>query len=543
VTKAQRATEAVADVVIVGGGLGGVAAALGVLRSGASVVLTEETDWIGGQMTSQGVPPDEHSWIEQFGCTAAYRELREGIREYYRRWYPLTPEASHARFLNPGAGLVGKLCHEPQVALAVMQALLAPFAAAGQLRVLLRHRPVEATVDHDRVTSVTVASVDSGDTVTLRGAYVLDATETGALLPLTGTEHVSGAESQAETGERHAAPEARPTQIQAVTVCFAIDYLPGETHVIERPGQYDRWRTYQPSFWPDRFFSFTDVNPRTLQPVRHSFRPNPFDDPTAIIADQGVDPGSDDLWRYRRILARRNFQEGAFRSDLCLVNWANNDYFEGPVYGGSPEEDARHVEAARQLSLSLLYWLQTEAPRSDGGIGYPGLRLRPDIMGTADGLAKAPYIREARRIKALATVVEQDIARADRPEGRARVFADSVGVGHYRIDLHPAVGGSNFIDLASCPFQIPLSALVPLRMRNLLAAGKSLGTTHITNGAYRLHPVEWNVGESAGILAAYCISKQVEPQQVQASPDRVADFQRTLRRHGVEIGWPSLVCQ
>ena len=48
------------------------------------VVLTEETDWIGGQLTSQAVPPDEHPWIEKFGCTRRYREYRDAVRDYYR---------------------------------------------------------------------------------------------------------------------------------------------------------------------------------------------------------------------------------------------------------------------------------------------------------------------------------------------------------------------------------------------------------------------------------------------------------------------------
>jgi len=74
-----------ADVVIVGGGLGGCAAALAALRGGLTVVLTEETDWIGGQLTQQAVPPDEHGWIESHGCTRTYRELRTGIRDYCRQ--------------------------------------------------------------------------------------------------------------------------------------------------------------------------------------------------------------------------------------------------------------------------------------------------------------------------------------------------------------------------------------------------------------------------------------------------------------------------
>ena len=120
--------ELAADVVIVGGGLGGCAAALAALRAGRTVILTEPTDWIGGQLTSQAVPPDEHPWIEQFGANASYRALRDGIRDYYRRHYPMTAEARAGRHLNPGNGNVSRLCHEPRVALAVLTDMLAPYA-------------------------------------------------------------------------------------------------------------------------------------------------------------------------------------------------------------------------------------------------------------------------------------------------------------------------------------------------------------------------------------------------------------------------------
>ena len=73
------------DVAIIGGGVGGVAAALAALRNGLTVVLTEETDWIGGQLTQQAVPPDEHRWIEKFGSTRTYRQFRSSIRDYYKR--------------------------------------------------------------------------------------------------------------------------------------------------------------------------------------------------------------------------------------------------------------------------------------------------------------------------------------------------------------------------------------------------------------------------------------------------------------------------
>ena len=123
------------DVLVVGGGLGGVAGALAAVRLGRRVLLTEETDWIGGQLTAQAVPPDEHPWIEEMGCTASYRRLRNGIRDFYRRNYPLTAGASALEHLNPGGGLVSRLCHEPRVALAVFEGMLAPYRSGRRLRV------------------------------------------------------------------------------------------------------------------------------------------------------------------------------------------------------------------------------------------------------------------------------------------------------------------------------------------------------------------------------------------------------------------------
>src|SRR5687768_6433071 len=127
--------ELAADLVVIGGGLGGAAAAWAAARNGLRVILTEETDWIGGQFTSQAVPPDEHGWIERFGCTATYREFRRNVREYYRNHYPLIPTARADPRLNPGNGWVSPLCHEPRVALAVLESMLAPFVSNGRIMI------------------------------------------------------------------------------------------------------------------------------------------------------------------------------------------------------------------------------------------------------------------------------------------------------------------------------------------------------------------------------------------------------------------------
>ncbi len=213
------------------------------------------------------------------------------------------------------------------------------------------------------------------------------------------------------------------------------------------------------------------------------------------------------------------------------------------------DEAARHVRRARQLSLSLLYWMQTEAPRPDGKVGWKGLRSRPDMVGTEDGLAKYPYVRESRRIKAEFTVLEQHVGTQARMEATgqkredvtAADFFDTVGVGSYRIDLHPSSGGDNYIDISSLPFQIPLGALLPLRVDNLLPACKNLGVTHLTNGCYRLHPVEWNIGEAAGALAAFCLAKKEPPRRVRQDRKLLAEFQKRLESDGIELRWPRLL--
>jgi hypothetical protein len=532
-------------VLIVGGGLGGVAAALAATQHGADVVLVEGDRWLGGQLTAQAVPPDEHPWVEMFGVTASYRALREGIRHYYRRHYPLTAAALGARQLNPGAGLVSRLCHEPRVAVAVLEAMLAPARGAGRLTVLQPYRAESANVSADRVEAIRfVPDGPNRDdatrtALTVHADYVIDATETGDLLPLASAEYVSGFESRGETGEPTAPAIADPLNMQAVSWCFAVDHVPGD-HTLDRPATYDYWRKARPPIWPGPLLAFSWPNPRTLEPSHGWMSPNPDDDPLAVDADQSKNAGTDDLWRFRRIAARRQFQPGAYASDITLVNWPMLDYFDGPLFEVSDDEAAKHREGARELALSALYWMQTDAPRPDGGTGFPSLRLRTDLLGTDDGLAQDVYVRESRRIRAVTTIRETDLSLAIRGDRGATRYPDSVGIGMYRIDLHPSTAGDTYLDIASTPFQIPLGSLLPVRMTNLLPAAKNIGTTHITNGAYRLHPVEWNIGEVAGALAAYCLHTGATPHAVQASADLLEDFQAVLTKRGVELAWPDI---
>lgn len=526
-----------ADVVIVGGGLGGCAAAFAALRNNLTVILTEETDWVGGQLTSQGVPPDEHSWIESHGATQLYRDFRKAIRDYYKRNYPLTEEAKARENLNPGDGSVSRLCHEPKVALQILEDMMAPYISAKKLLLLLEHKVYSADTQGNKVIAVTATNRRNKENIKLSAPYFVDATELGDLLPLTGTEYVTGAEAKHETNELHAPEQADPLNNQAFTVCFAMDYAPGENHVIEKPREYDFWKNFEPTMkvpWSGKLLDLKYSNPRTLEPKVLGFHP------------EGIPTGDAlNLWNYRRIINKNNFQPGFYKGDITIVNWPQNDYVLGDIVEAGEKDFHAHFERAKQLSLSLLYWLQTEAPRTDGGKGWPGLRLRGDVMGTDDGLAKYPYVRESRRIKALVTVLEEHVGAQNRAMitgkesgNKAPDFYDSVGVGYYHIDLHPSSGGDNYIDFPSLPFQIPLGSLIPVRIENLLPANKNIGTTHLTNGCYRLHPVEWSIGEAVGMLVSYALEQKVTPRSVREERSRLRVFQEKIRSQGIETHWP-----
>jgi hypothetical protein len=354
---------------------------------------------------------------------------------------------------------------------------------------------------------------------------VIDATELGDLLPLAGVEHVVGAETVAQTGEPQAQPlHAKPHCVQSFTYTFACERRDdGERQVIERPEKYEHYRASQP------YSLRIEVHGGEIYGEASGWL-----DYRLYETRPGTKGG---LWTYRRLLDRDLFA-GSVAHDLTLFNWPGNDYRDRSILEGGALAAAQALQDAKRVSLGFLHWLQTEAPAIGDRLGAPELRLRADAMGTSDGLSKHPYIRESRRIRALKTIVEHEVSARHRHGPRAAHFADSVGVGWYPIDIHRS--GPDDIG-ASCrtkPFQIPLGALLPVRVANLIAGAKNIGTTHITNGCYRLHPVEWNVGEAAGALAAFAIENGAAPAAVRETPDLLARFQRRLLERGVPLVWP-----
>ncbi|MFM2314834.1 MAG: hypothetical protein RLZZ04_4110 [Cyanobacteriota bacterium] len=211
---------------------------------------------------------------------------------------------------------------------------------------------------------------------------------------------------------------------------------------------------------------------------------------------------------------------------------------------------------------------------------YPNNRLLQGLdspMGTVHGLSKYPYMREGRRIVGRVYpgysrgfgINEIDISRADyrneyytqqldpkayrqlwtkldsgdpianrdknidkiQQRTRASIYPDSVGIGHYAIDFHPCMNesppekagntereGERKGGGQAYPFQIPLRAMIPQEIDNLIVTGKSIATSHIASAAYRVHSFEWSSGAAAGITASFGLDEKIMPYQLVDQP-------------------------
>lgn len=535
-------------VLIVGGSLGAFASALSCGRMGVSTLMVTPDQWIGGQMTSQGVPPDEHPWIDSTGATSSYRTYRQKVRSWYANNLPLHPKWNLEPRLNPGGGHVSPLTHDPRIALAVLEEMILPYLIQGTLQILRGFKPLEVHTSGDKIREVNFGAFS------VEADLVIDGTETGELLPLAGVEYRTGAEAQKEFSEPHAPETANPDNHQAISWCAVLGWNPdNKNEPVAKPQSYDHWKTAVAPFWPGSQLSFASVDPFSGQAKTASLFGDGLPGLVGVVESatgsqesSPNQPSLGGLWAYRRIQKPDLLTEGVPSQDLTVLNWPQMDYWEGSVVD-NPQADF-HLQRSKDLTLSFIHWLQTEAPRHDGSnlLGYPEIELRGDVFGTLDGLAREAYYRESRRIVALTQVTEGDIGVEARTKAfsgpmaqQATQFEDSVGLASYRIDLHPSTGGDGYIDIESYPAQIPLGAMIPVRMRNLIPGCKNMGTTHLSSGMYRVHPSEWNIGEAAGALASYCVIHGLEPRQVKEVSTNLEAFQGLLHgKLGFELDWP-----
>ncbi len=618
------------DVLVVGGGLAGVATAYESLHAGRTVCLTEMTDWLGGQLTSQGTTAlDEAKMQRQLQFYAAgYKQLRQRVLEHYGRQ-------------NPGDCWVSAVCFLPADAHDILVSMLHEAAREGdgtlkwfpstvvkeldiegamiESAIAIQHRPAPGTppLNTEPLSAVyeDIYRYDDSERLSKKiirfepmghdgpaDWYVVEATETGEVIALSGVPYQLGLDPKSYLNPSSPTLTGDPYCTQGFTYTFAMERT-AESQVQERPDYYDIYAPY---------FSFE----RERENINYI----------------------DFVFTYRRILApgdrpeQRIFGVSDIKpGDISMQNWTwGNDYRPGTVadnliYSHNQLEATGQLEPGGWLgglrvetlrrgeenAFSYYHWLIGGLTDSQLGYGIKDVDLRYRFltgfdapMNTAHGLSKHPYIREGRRIvgrpsyghpegflineidisrvdyndeyyqtqlpdgmylslrRALAglettSVIETDKSAADIPRRtRSTIFPDSLGIAQYAIDFHPCMQlsppelpgniereGVRRAHGQSYPGQIPLRAMIPQKIDNLLVAGKSIATSTIAAAAYRVHSFEWSAGIAAGATIDYALENQVLPYSLVDDLPRpepeLLELQQKLQARGNPTAFPN----
>lgn len=594
------------ELLVVGGGLAGVAASYEALLAGKTVCMTEITDWMGGQISSQGTSAlDERTTQrERLFYPRGYLELRDRIEEYYGE-------------LNPGDCWVSASCFLPKDANEIIAEQLETAAeeGGGTLKwfptTVVKELEIEAVeregtgkqiasaiaiqhtakneflplntlpLSHTIEEAYTYESSPNYDKTIIRFIpqsssenadwYVIEATETGEIVGLADVPYRLGIDPVSPREPSSSSSTNDPYCTQGFTYTFAMEATE-EPQEHEIPAFYPQHAGYY-SYELERLADFDLVftyrriwSPETGEPEK--FSGISFTSPTpGDISMQNWTWGND-------------YRPGTAEDNLIYTRQQLKELGQlepGGWMGGLRTETLRKGE---EHALGYFYWLVEGDTDSQLGDGVkkpqPNNRLLTGLdspMGTVHGLSKYPYIREGRRIIGRPyrgypegfIINETDISRLDYKDEyysealspvtyrqlwtslgglkalqnkdmaidkiarrtRSTIYPDSVGIGHYAIDFHPCMResppekagntekeGERQGGGAAYPFQIPLRAMIPQEIDNLLVAGKSIATSHIAAAAYRVHSFEWSSGAAAGITATFALDEQIMPYEL-----------------------------
>lgn len=494
------------DVVIAGAGTGGCGTAVQAARMGCSVLLVEETDWVGGQAFAAGVTSMDEGkpFIRERGL---YGELCGLIEAHYE---PLGVDFLTAYWRHTPAA-------EPRVGRNLLLKMLADARGSGTLDLVLRSRVTRVKKQGDTVTGVEVECLGRPEpTVRAVGCAVLvDATEWGDVIPLTDARYRTGnCTSDAIDPTKH---------VQDITWTAVVkrypDGVPAELRVTARPPGYDA----------------------LLGTFRKSLIPG--------TPGEVVPPAKGRPWTWNWFIGYRGMPDSAHPESSGSITRThlnfNNDFHATVADLEDPAVRLHTCRGALVKTLCLLHFIQTEIGRSDWSVaddeGYDTAFNRAQVDSLIDAqpdlapyrpilrhFPVMPYVRESRRIIGVHTLTAREIER--RP-GRPVQFPDTVVLGDYAVDLHGSKAPDylepdldrtediprTFGDRGIGPFSIPFRCFIPEKVDGFLAAEKNISQSRMANGATRLQPSTLNMGQAAGAIAALAVRRGIRPRDVDAA--------------------------
>ncbi|MEL6976833.1 MAG: FAD-dependent oxidoreductase, partial [Bacteroidota bacterium] len=318
---------------------------------------------------------------------------------------------------------------------------------------------------------------------TTQASVLVDATETGELLPLVGADFRLGMDSKKDTGEKEA-PEKSNTIVQDLTYVAILKDVGEAKHkkgLVKKPKNY-----------------------------------NSVDYACACKREGGEMFGS--VTDCEQMLNYGKLPNGKY-----MINWPNcgNDYFvDWPNMNKKEQEDA--VQRAKAFTKGFVYYIQNE-------LGFKNLRLANEFP-TKDNFPMIPYHREGRRVKGKVTLTANHL---ESPYD-FNLYKTGIAVGDYPIDHHhdknPEAPEIDFINIKVPSYTIPLGSLIPEKVENFLVADKNISVSNIVNGTTRLQPVVLGIGQASGAIAAVAIKNQTNTSEVS-----IRKVQQALLEHNAYL--------
>ncbi|MBD0266902.1 MAG: FAD-dependent oxidoreductase [Cyanobacteria bacterium Co-bin8] len=624
------------EILIVGGGLAGTAAAYESLLSGRTVCMTELTDWVGGQISSQGTTALDESRKQRqlLFYSKGYLELRNRVEQLYGK-------------LNPGECWVSASCFMPYDANKILTNMLqqAERRGGGELKwfpstvvkdltlspdgrliesvIAIQHSPAPGTPplnteplsaiiedayryeDSARFTKQVfqfVPPAPAAGAAARRAAdwYVLEATETGELVALADVPYELGLDPRSPLNPSSPVTERDPYCTQGFTYTFAMENTE-DPQPQQMPAFYPTYEPYysyenpRQNFTPADYFDFVFT-------YRRLWSPNPPEQRN-VLGSPRTSPGDISMqnWTWGN-----DYRPGTAVDNLILTHdqlEATNQLEPGGWMGGLRTETLRRGE---ENAIGYYYWLVagTTDSRLDDSVKepFPNNRYLQGFdapMGTAHGLSKYPYIREGRRIIGRPAYgyesgfmiseadfswndfTQEEYAQALGPVGylslrrylsglsatqvfeqqtpaeqipirtRSRIYPDSVGIAQYAIDFHPCMAdappeqpgnierpGVRAAHGQAYPAQIPLRAMIPQKIDNMLVSSKSIAASYSAAAAYRVHSFEWSVGAAAGHTVDFVLNQDVYPYELVDNLPAPEPLLEELRQEIVDSGNP-----
>lgn len=566
------------QVAVIGGSLGGVAAAAHAMNIGAQTCLIEVSPWLGGQISSQGVSAlDESMRMRQRNkLSDSWLRFRETIKQQTTELPNWSPGGQTRLVRDINRCWVGTLCFPPKAGATAAEVFLAaakPNAPDSQWATMTAFKGAAFDATGREITAVygvrripknpdyvpkgrlsgelaqwySWSPTEEYDRIPVKlqpppgqKMLVIDATDTGELIGWAQVPYRLGSEAKATMGEPNGAAFDNPQCTQAFTYPFSLAIFDDHGDSLET------LKRLQPTY------------------ARHEHN---------SVFDMEGFPffGGKSVFHYRRIVSHsRNdpYYGVPAMGDISMINWnRGNDWnwMDPPLIlqheellasgqyqnwmGGISQSALKFGE---DHALMFARWLM-ETQISDR---FPLAYLYgPDSpMGTLSGLSMVPYFREGRRILGRpaygqdAFMIRENDLRYNFPNQRD-FGSTSVGLTHYAIDIH-GCRYRNWLpsgDAVSAPaqepavrpVQIPLESLIPQGVDNLLIGGKSIAVTHIANASTRVHYGEWQVGSAAGVTAGWLVGSNAPVKSPTAiiPQGHMGSLQQVMLQQGLRLGW------